>query len=69
MQSAAASVGKRGETRGQSKTGNNKQRHVDEPWMSLVAKQVCLKPVKRTTCADFVAKSRTTVEPRYFELG
>ena len=68
MQSAAASVGKRRETRGQSKTGN-KQRHVDEPWTSLVAKQVCLKPVKRTTCADFVAKSRTTVEPRYFELG
>ena len=52
---------KRRETRGQSKTDNNKQRHVDEPWMSLVAKQVCLKPVKRTTCADFVAKRRTTL--------
>ena len=30
---------------------------------SLSANQVCLKPVKRATCTEFVAKSRTT---RYF---
>ena len=28
---------------------------------SLAAKQVCLGPVKRATCTEFVAKSRTTV--------
>ena len=28
---------------------------------SLVAKQVCLGPLKRATCIDFVAKSRTSL--------
>ena len=28
---------------------------------SLVAKQVCLGPLKRATCTDFVAKSRTSL--------
>ena len=27
--------------------------------MSLAAKQVCLEPVERAACTDFVAKSRT----------
>ena len=29
--------------------------------MTLVAKQVCIGPVKRTTCTDFVTKSRTNL--------
>ena len=28
--------------------------------MSLAAKQVCLEPVKRAACTDFVSQSRTT---------
>jgi len=38
--------------------------------MSLAAKQVCLGPVKRATCTDFVGKSRAfPQQPDFYKRG